>query len=80
MPDIVYHVDKLSRGYDLLIDVLGADHHGYINRMKSALMMHGYSANVLEIELIQMVRIIKEGVEIKASKRTGNAITLRRII
>jgi arginyl-tRNA synthetase len=79
MPDIVYHVDKLSRGYDLLIDVLGADHHGYINRMKSALMMHGYSANVLEIELIQMVRIIKEGVEIKASKRTGNAITLREL-
>lgn len=79
MPDIVYHVDKLSRGYDLLIDVLGADHHGYINRMKSALMMHGYSADVLEIELIQMVRIIKNGVEIKASKRTGNAITLREL-
>lgn len=79
LPDIVYHVDKLSRGYDLLIDVLGADHHGYINRMKSALMMHGYSADVLEIELIQMVRIIKNGVEVKASKRTGNAITLREL-
>jgi len=79
MPDIVYHVDKLSRGFDLLIDVLGADHHGYINRMKSALMMHGYSADVLEIELIQMVRIIKDGQEVKASKRTGNAITLREL-
>jgi arginyl-tRNA synthetase len=79
MPDIVYHVDKLSRGFDLLIDVLGADHHGYINRMKSALMMHGYSSDVLEIELIQMVRIIKDGTEIKASKRTGNAITLREL-
>ena len=55
MPDIVYHVNKMSRGFDQLIDVLGADHHGYINRMKSALMMHGYKAECLEIELIQMV-------------------------
>lgn len=80
LPDIVYHANKLSRGFDKLIDILGADHHGYINRMKSALMMHGYSENTLEIELIQMVRFIKDGVEIKASKRTGNAITLREII
>ena len=80
MPDIVYHVNKMSRGFDKLIDILGADHHGYINRMKSALMMHGYSKDTLDIELIQMVRFIKDGVEIKASKRTGNAITLREII
>ncbi len=79
MPDIVYHVNKMSRGFDQLIDVLGADHHGYINRMKSALMMHGYKAESLEIELIQMVRFIKDGVEIKASKRTGDSITLREI-
>ena len=79
MPDIVYHVNKMSRGFDQLIDVLGADHHGYINRMKSALMMHGYKPEALEIELIQMVRFIKDGVEIKASKRTGNAITLKEI-
>ena len=79
LPDIVYHVNKMSRGFDQLIDVLGADHHGYINRMKSALMMHGYSANSLEIELIQMVRFIKDGVEFKASKRTGDSITLREI-
>lgn len=50
MPDIVYHVNKISRGFDLLIDVLGADHHGYINRMKSALMMHGYTKDSLEVE------------------------------
>ena len=80
LPDIVYHVNKMSRGFDQLIDILGADHHGYINRMKSALMMHGYSEDTLDIELIQMVRFIKDGVEIKASKRTGNAITLREII
>ena len=79
MPDIVYHVNKISRGYDQLIDVLGADHHGYINRMKSALMMHGYKAEALEVELIQMVRFIKDGVEMKASKRTGDSITLREI-
>ena len=79
MPDIVYHVNKMSRGFDQLIDVLGADHHGYINRMKSALMMHGYKPESLEIELIQMVRFIKDGVEIKASKRTGDSITLKEI-
>ena len=79
MPDICYHVNKLSRGFDGLIDVLGADHHGYINRMKSALMMHGYDKDVLHIELIQMVRFLKDGVEFKASKRSGDAITLHEI-
>ena len=77
MPDIVYHVNKMSRGFDQLVVVLGADHHGYINRMKSALMMHGYKPEVYEVELIQMVRFIKDGKEYKASKRTGDAITLR---
>ncbi len=79
MPDIVYHVNKLSRGFDELIDVLGADHHGYINRMKSALMMHGYDKDVLNIELIQMVRMMKNGEEFKLSKRTGNGYTLREL-
>ena len=76
LPDICYHVNKMSRGFDQLIDVLGADHHGYINRMKSALMMHGYKPECLDIELIQMVRFIKDGEEFKASKRRGDAITL----
>ena len=79
LPDIVYHVNKLSRNHDLLIDVLGADHHGYINRMKSALMMHGYSKDALEVELIQMVRMMKDGKEFKLSKRTGNGYTLREL-
>ncbi|MCQ2815039.1 MAG: arginine--tRNA ligase [Bacilli bacterium] len=79
LPDIVYHCNKLSRGFDQLIDVLGADHHGYINRMKSALMMHGYDKDVLDVSLIQMVRIMKDGEEMKASKRTGNAYTLREL-
>ena len=79
LPDIVYHVNKLSRGFDKLIDVLGADHHGYINRMKSALMMHGYDKDILDIELIQMVRMMKDGEEFKLSKRTGNGYTLREL-
>ena len=79
MPDICYHVNKMSRGYDFLIDVLGADHHGYINRMKSALMMHGYKEDALHVELIQMVRFLKDGQEFKASKRRGDAITLRDV-
>ncbi len=77
LPDIAYHLDKLSRGYTKLIDVLGADHHGYINRMKSALQMFGYEPSILEIELIQMVRLFKDGQEYKMSKRTGNAVSLR---
>ena len=79
MPDICYHVNKMSRGYDFIVDVLGADHHGYINRMKSALMMHGYKEDALHVELIQMVRFLKDGQEFKASKRRGDAITLRDV-
>ena len=79
LPDIVYHLDKLSRGYDLLIDVLGADHHGYLNRMKSSLMMHGHDKSILDFVLIQMVRIFQDGKEITLSKRTGKTITLREL-
>lgn len=78
-PDIAYHLNKLSRGYDFLIDVLGADHHGYIARMKSALMMKGYSKDTLDVPLIQIVRLMSNGVEFKMSKRAGNAITLREL-
>ncbi len=79
LPDIAYHYNKLSRKFDYLIDVLGADHHGYINRMKSALMMKGYKKETLEVPLIQVVRLMDKGVEVKMSKRTGNAITLREL-
>lgn len=79
MPDICYHLIKLSRGYDLLVDVLGADHYGYVNRMKSALMMQGYSKETLEVELVQIVRLIKDGKEVKMSKRTGAGISLREL-
>ncbi len=79
LPDIAYHYNKLQRGFSLCIDVLGADHHGYINRMKSSLQMLGYSKDVLEIELIQMVRLFKDGKEYKMSKRTGNAVSLKEL-
>ena len=79
MPDIAYHLIKLSRGYDKLIDVLGADHHGYINRMESALMMQGYQSDTLDVELVQVVRLIKDGQEVKMSKRTGAGVTLREL-
>lgn len=80
MPDICYHYNKMSRGFDLLIDVLGADHHGYINRMKSALMMKGYKADSLEVELVQVVKVFKDGQEVKMSKRTGKAIAHRELV
>lgn len=79
MPDIAYHLIKLSRGYDLLVDLFGADHHGYVNRMKSALMMQGYSKDILEVELVQVVRLIKDGEEVKMSKRTGAGVSLREL-
>lgn len=80
MPDICYHYNKLSRGYDLLIDCLGADHYGYLNRMRSALMMKGYSQDVIDFEIYQIVKVYKDGEEIKMSKRTGKGITHRELV
>lgn len=80
MPDICYHYNKMERGYSHLIDVLGADHHGYIGRMKSALMMKGYSEDSLEPVFVQVVRVYKDGQEVKMSKRTGKAIAHRDLI
>lgn len=80
LPDIAYHVNKFERGFDYLIDLFGADHHGYIHRMKSALHLLGYDESRLTIDLIQMVRILKDGKEVKLSKREGVANTLRSLI
>ncbi|MDY5852617.1 MAG: arginine--tRNA ligase [Bacilli bacterium] len=79
LPDIAYHLNKLDRGFTQLVDILGADHHGYIDRMKSSLEMFGYPRSILEIELIQMVRLFKNAEEYKMSKRTGNAIAMREL-
>ncbi len=79
-PDIAYHKNKLERGYTKLIDILGGDHHGYIDRLKAAIEMVGGKSNILEVEILQMVKVIQNGEEVKMSKRSGKAITLRDII
>ncbi|MCK9470791.1 MAG: arginine--tRNA ligase [Bacilli bacterium] len=79
-PDIAYHANKLSRGHDYLIDVLGADHHGYIKRLKAAIAFIGGNPDLIDIEILQMVRAIKDGEEVKMSKRSGKSITLRDLI
>ncbi|QIH79305.1 arginine--tRNA ligase [Macrococcoides canis] len=80
LPDIAYHYDKIERGYDTLINLFGADHHGYINRLKASLETFGVDSKRLEIQVMQMVRLLQDGQEVKMSKRTGNAITLRDIM
>ena len=80
LPDIAYHYHKFSRGYDQLIDVFGADHYGYINRLKSAMEIIGEDRNKLDIKILQMVRLIKDGEEFKMSKRTGISVTLMDLV
>ena len=79
-PDIAYHLNKLDRGYEYLVDLLGADHHGYINRMKAAIQALGYNSDQLNIDILQMVRMMENGEVVKMSKRTGNAITIKDLI
>ncbi len=77
VPDIAYHYNKLvTRNFDKAIDVLGADHHGYVPRLKAALTALGVDASKLDVVLMQMVRLVRDGEVIKASKRSGKAITL----
>ena len=81
VPDIAYHYNKLvTRGFDKAIDVLGADHHGYVPRMKAALTALGLDADRLDIVIMQMVRLVREGETIKLSKRSGKAITLNTLL
>ena len=78
-PDIANHVHKVERGYPLLVDLWGADHHSYVTRMQAALTALGYPEGTLAVDLIQMVRMVEDGKEVKMSKRTGNAITIREL-
>ena len=78
--DIAYHRDKLQRGYDLLIDVWGADHHGYIPRMQAVVQAFGYPKDRLRVVLVQMVNLLRGGMKVEMSKRAGEFITLREVI
>ena len=78
-PDIANHMYKLERGYEKLVNLWGADHHGYIPRMKAAIEAMGNDKDTLEVDIIQMVRLVENGQEVKMSKRTGNAITIREL-
>lgn len=81
VPDIAYHYNKLvTRGYDIAVDVLGADHHGYVPRMKAALTALGVDASRLDCVIMQMVRLVRDGETIKLSKRSGKAITLTTLL
>ncbi|SET75393.1 arginyl-tRNA synthetase [Oceanobacillus limi] len=79
-PDIAYHQNKLDRGFNKLINVWGADHHGYIPRMKAAIQALGYEAEKLEVKIIQMVNLFEKGEKLRMSKRTGNAVSLRELM
>ena len=80
MPDIAYHLDKLDRGYDKLVDLFGADHHSYITRLKAAIQALGYESDKLTVDIIQMARMIKDGQEFKLSKRSGKAVSLKDLL
>ena len=77
VPDIAYHLDKFRRGFDRAIDVWGADHHGYIPRMQAALKALGLPDGWLAVSLVQLVRVVRGGEEVKMSKRSGEFVTLR---
>lgn len=79
-PDVAYHEDKIQRGFDKLINIWGADHHGYIPRMKAAIEALGYDRDTLEVSIIQMVQLYKDGEKMKMSKRTGKAVTMRELV
>ncbi|SDZ44652.1 arginyl-tRNA synthetase [Evansella caseinilytica] len=79
-PDIAYHKDKFARGFEELINIWGADHHGYIPRMKAAIQALGYRAEQLTVQIIQMVNLFENGEKVKMSKRTGKAVTMRDLM
>lgn len=78
--DIAYHKNKFDRGFDTLIDVWGADHHGHVMRMKGAMNAIGYNGDKLEVVLMQLVKLVQGGQVVKMSKRTGKAIQLSDLL
>jgi arginyl-tRNA synthetase len=79
LPDIAYHLDKAERGFDLAIDVWGADHHGHVGRMKAALEAVGLTRDFLEVVILQLVTVMRGGEEVRMSKRAGTFVTLREL-
>ncbi len=79
LPDIAYHLDKRSRGFDLAVDVWGADHHGHVGRMKAALQAFELPKDFLEVVIIQLVTVMRGGKEVRMSKRAGQFVTLREL-
>lgn len=79
-PDIAYHKDKLERGYDKIINIWGADHHGYVPRMEAAIQALGYQKEKFSVSIIQMVNVVEDGQIVRMSKRTGKAVTLRELM
>lgn len=78
--DIAYHRNKFERGFDRVINLWGADHHGYIARMKAAVGALGYNPEQLEVLILQMVSLYRNGELVKMSKRTGQSVTLNELI
>jgi arginyl-tRNA synthetase len=79
LPDIAYHRDKYARGFDLLIDVWGADHHGYVPRMKAAMQALGHDPAELECAIIQLVNLLRGGEPVRFSRRAGDVVELRDV-
>jgi arginyl-tRNA synthetase len=77
--DIAYHLDKRERGFDMLIDVLGADHHGYVTRVRGGLQAFGHPGDCLQAPLIQLVALFRNGVKMSMGKREANFVTLRQL-
>ena len=80
LPDIAYHEDKAARGFDRAIDVWGADHHGYVPRMRAAMRALGHPADFFDAIIVQLVTVLRHGEEVKMSKRAGEFITLRELV
>src|SRR5699024_9514645 len=79
-PDIAYHKNKLDRGFDKIVNVWGADHLGYVVRMRAAIEALGYDQSVFDVKITQMVSILEQGEALRMSKRSGNAVSLRELM
>ena len=80
LPDVAYHRDKFARGFELVINVWGADHHGYVSRLKAAVQALGHDPDELEIVITQLVNLLKAGQPVRLSKRTGQLVTIDEIV